>query len=150
MPFLLQVIYDKYINETVSAISTPTPTAHPSNSHSSGQIASADIECLRWLSRRIHFGKFIAESKYREDPVGYNALIAINDRQALMDRLTNVEVEMQVLERVYQKALRYSSDTDGRLAEMARQMYRDFIIPLTKKVEIEYLFDYTCKSGREV
>jgi hypothetical protein len=29
-------------------------------------------------------------------------------------------------------------------------MYRDFIIPLTKKVEIEYLFDYTCKSGREV
>ncbi|RAL52651.1 hypothetical protein DM860_007419 [Cuscuta australis] len=37
--------------------------------------ASADIHCLQALSRRIHYGKFVAEVKFREAPHDYTPAI---------------------------------------------------------------------------
>ncbi len=48
------------------------------------------------LSKRIHYGKFVAEAKFLAQREEYSALIARGDAQGLMRLLTNEEVENQV------------------------------------------------------
>ena len=114
-----------------------------------GSSATCDIACLQALSRRIHFGKFVAESKFLSETDKFTALIRAGDRQGLGDAITNKAVEKKVLERLKLKAQTYG--TDPSLGHDAREeqvkinvdavvsMYEDFVIPLTKEVEVEYL-----------
>ncbi|EKJ73919.1 hypothetical protein FPSE_05880 [Fusarium pseudograminearum CS3096] len=46
-----------------------------------GSTATCDIACLQALSRRIHFGKFVAESKFRSEQEKYIRLIKAEDRE---------------------------------------------------------------------
>ena len=55
-----------------------------------------DVLCLQALSKRIHYGKFVAESKYRAHPEQYQQLIRNRDQDAIMSTLTNEDVEKQV------------------------------------------------------
>ncbi|KAJ2852802.1 chorismate mutase aro7, partial [Coemansia erecta] len=136
-----------------------------------GSSATRDIECLQALSRRIHYGKFVAESKF-QDPKHhdeYVRLIKEKDSDRLMELLTNTHVEEMLLKRLKTKAIIYGQDlsssgpkADGSVnganamladAEKAAEeraktrvdydlvvsLYRDYVIPLTKEVEIEYL-----------
>lgn len=113
-----------------------------------GSTATCDISCLQALSRRIHFGKFVAESKFRSDEAKYTAYIKAGDREAIGDAITNKAVEKKVLDRLRLKAQTYG--TDPTQADEANapskinvdavvSMYEDFVIPLTKVVEVEYL-----------
>jgi chorismate mutase len=112
-----------------------------------GSAATCDIQCLQALSRRIHYGKFVAESKFRSDEAKYTAMIRASDRQGLGDAITNKAVEKKVLERLRLKAETYGRDLSGGADEGAPKinvdavvaMYEDFVIPLTKEVEVEYL-----------
>lgn len=111
-----------------------------------GSSATCDIACLQSLSRRIHFGKFVAESKFQSDPVKYTKLIEENDRDGIAECITNAAVEAKVLERLRLKARTYGTDPsningdDAKINEDAVvAMYKDFVIPLTKEVEVEYL-----------
>ncbi|KAH6895329.1 chorismate mutase [Thelonectria olida] len=113
-----------------------------------GSTATCDIACLQALSRRIHFGKFVAESKYRSNEEKYIALIKAEDREGIAESITNREVEKKVLDRLRLKAQTYGKDpsipdgTKGQAkinVEAVVSMYRDFVIPLTKEVEVEYL-----------
>ncbi|CAK1358054.1 unnamed protein product [Cercospora beticola] len=111
-----------------------------------GSAATADVSCLQSLSRRIHFGKFVAESKFREDPEKFVKLIKAADRKGIDEAITNAKVEEQVLKRLRTKAEMYGNDpmldqdapkkipVDAVVA-----MYKDHVIPLTKIVEVEYL-----------
>ncbi|KAL2024033.1 hypothetical protein VTK56DRAFT_268 [Thermocarpiscus australiensis] len=113
-----------------------------------GSSATCDIACLQALSRRIHFGKFVAESKFRSEPDRFTRLIRAGDRDAIGDAITNKAVEKKVLERLKLKAETYGTDPSLG-AEAGRQtkinvdavvsMYEEFVIPLTKEVEVEYL-----------
>lgn len=71
-----------------------------------GSSVLCDINALQALSRRIHFGKFVAESKYLQDPDKYTELIKKRDAYGVLKLLTNVEVEKTVLRRAYVKAAR--------------------------------------------
>ncbi|KAL6923539.1 hypothetical protein FSHL1_000788 [Fusarium sambucinum] len=113
-----------------------------------GSTATCDIACLQALSRRIHFGKFVAESKFRSDQEKYIQLIKAEDREGIAESITNAAVEKQVLERLRLKALTYGKDpsipdgTEGAAkinVDAVVSMYKDFVIPLTKEVEVEYL-----------
>ncbi|KAI1775045.1 chorismate mutase [Hypoxylon cercidicola] len=112
-----------------------------------GSSATCDIACLQALSRRIHFGKFVAESKFQSDPEGYTKMIKAGDRDGIGESITNAAVEKQVLARLGLKARTYGTDPSTNGAEDAGKinveavvsMYRDFVIPLTKEVEVEYL-----------
>ncbi len=111
-----------------------------------GSSSVCDVQCLQALSRRIHYGKFVAESKYRSDPARFDALVRRRDRSALLGAVTDPAVERRVLERVRIKAETYGKDVDGSLAGGFRippghivEFYRRWIIPLTKRVEVEYL-----------
>jgi chorismate mutase len=111
-----------------------------------GSAATADVTALQSLSRRIHFGKFVAESKFREKPEVFVKLIKAADRKGIDEAITNAAVEKKVLERLRQKAEMYGTDPNMD-AEKPRKinvdgvvaMYRDHVIPLTKVVEVEYL-----------
>lgn len=110
-----------------------------------GSSAVCDVACLQALSRRIHFGKFVAEGKRQREPRRFAQLLAARDDDALLAAITHREVEEAVLTRVCRKA-------DGYLAELRQDgmgylpaaatlaaIYRDFIIPLNKQVQIAYL-----------
>lgn len=48
---------------------------------------------LQALSKRIHFGKFIAEAKFQAETERYSQLIRDNNADGIMDALTNLAVE---------------------------------------------------------
>lgn len=114
-----------------------------------GSSATCDIAVLQALSRRIHFGKFVAESKFRSETDKYTAFIKAGDRDAIGEAIVNKAVEKQVLERLKLKAQTYGTDpsvkdstgtTQSKInVEAVVAMYKDFVIPLTKDVEVEYL-----------
>merc|ERR1712000_185263 len=114
-----------------------------------GSTATCDIACLQALSRRIHFGKFVAESKFRSDEEKYTKLIKAEDREAIGEAITNKAVEKTVLDRLRLKAQTYGTDpadvnggSEGKAkinVDAVVSMYEDFVIPLTKVVEVEYL-----------
>lgn len=119
-----------------------------------GSAATCDINCLQALSRRIHFGKFVAESKFRAEEEAFTKMIREGDREGLGRAITNEKVELQVLERLRLKARTYGTDPSlgnngsgngaerpqGKInVEAVEGLYRDFVIPLTKVVEVEYL-----------
>lgn len=114
-----------------------------------GSSATCDIAVLQALSRRIHFGKFVAESKFQSETDKYTAMIKAGDRDGIGNAIENKAVEKQVLERLKLKAQTYGTDPSSGSVPGADQgkinvdavvaMYKDFVIPLTKVVEVEYL-----------
>jgi chorismate mutase len=127
-----------------------------------GSAAVCDVNCLQALSRRIHFGKFVAEVKFRKETEKFVALIKAEDRKGIDEAITDSKVEKKVLERLRLKAKTYGTDPDiasqdpGKInVEAVVAMYKvrdfsivkcnvsdmrkDYVIPLTKEVEVEYL-----------
>ncbi|MDC6271415.1 chorismate mutase [Acetobacter pasteurianus] len=113
-----------------------------------GSASTCDIECLQAISRRIHFGKFVAEAKYQLDKPLYIKLILDKDVKGIEDSITNSAVEAKILERLVVKAENYGVDPSMKFGqnvkskvqpEIIAQLYKKWIIPLTKKVEVDYL-----------
>jgi len=127
-----------------------------------GSAATCDVACLQALSRRIHFGKFVAESKFQKETERFVQLIRAGDRAGIDEAITDAKVEKKVLERVRLKAKTYGMDpsicmeghekinVDAVVAiykvcqcpqSPMDHAYRDqdTVIPLTKVVEVEYL-----------
>ncbi|KAF2467670.1 chorismate mutase [Lindgomyces ingoldianus] len=112
-----------------------------------GSAATCDVACLQALSRRIHFGKFVAEAKFQKETERFVKLIRAEDRQGIDDAITDAKVEKKVLERLRLKAKTYGTDPESNgdgspvkiNADAVVAMYKDWVIPLTKEVEVEYL-----------
>jgi chorismate mutase len=75
-----------------------------------GSAATCDVSCLQALSRRIHFGKFVAESKFQKETEKFVALIKAGDRKGIDEAITDAKVEQKVLERLALKAKTYGTD----------------------------------------
>lgn len=75
-----------------------------------GSAAVADVAALQALSRRIHFGKFVAEAKFRAEPERFKKLILARDVDGLDAAITNAKVELQVLKRLGSKAETFGID----------------------------------------
>lgn len=178
-------LLQKYIEIIVPSISKS------GDDEQHGSTVLCDIAALQALSRRVHYGKFVAESKYRSDPDEYQRLVDAGDADGVMKLLTNSKVEEQVLRRAKLKAATYGtepllsgmppiegSDTATIIAQAAasavvaaleaiddehglkqgpelqekvnpkviESVYRDIIIPMTKDIEVAYLFR---RCGRE-
>ncbi|KAI9002792.1 putative ARO7-chorismate mutase [Gaertneriomyces semiglobifer] len=144
-----------------------TPSiCRPGDDGNYGSSATKDVEVLQILSRRIHFGKFVAEAKFSgEEHEEYVRLIKKRDRQGLMALLTNKAVEERLLRRLRRKALIYGQEIDDETSppppgatekpvrpsvdeapsnlriplEAFADMYEKYVIPLTKEVEVDYL-----------
>ncbi|QIW99673.1 hypothetical protein AMS68_005191 [Peltaster fructicola] len=138
----------RYIESILPAACAKLDRAErPEAQENYGSAATADVMCLQSLSRRIHFGKFVAESKFLKDPEGFVKLIKANDRDGIDAAITDAKVEQKVLERLRLKAQMYGRDPmfsdDAGVPKVnvdaVVAMYKDHVIPLTKLVEVDYL-----------
>lgn len=182
------ILYQKYLNVIVPAI------AAKGDDEQYGSTCVTDTTALQALSKRIHYGKFVAESKYRSNPEGFQRLVDAGDADGVMELLTNAKVEEQVLTRARLKATTYGREPMLSSFPMARNekdgdstsiiaaaaamavvaaveamqesggdednvkvkgkvdpaiieaIYRELIIPMTKDIEVAYLF---LRCGRE-
>ncbi|XP_028799165.1 chorismate mutase 2-like isoform X2 [Neltuma alba] len=114
------------------------------------QTAASDLSLLQAISRRIHYGKFVAEVKFRQSPQDYEPLIRARDKEGLMKLLTSRSVEEVVRKRVEKKAMLFGQevslehDDDDKPnykvePSVVSRLYEEWVIPLTKNVEVEYL-----------
>ncbi|WWC92403.1 chorismate mutase [Kwoniella dendrophila CBS 6074] len=121
-----------------------------------GSAATRDVEVLQALSRRIHFGMFVSESKFLSAPHEFIPHILNPNPEALAGLITKPAVEAKLLIRLANKARVYGCemDADGKVIEVPDEemaargkidlativsMYKDWVIPLTKDVEVDYL-----------
>ena len=118
-----------------------------------GSSAQLDIDLLRALSKRIHYGMFVAEAKFCAQTDAFSRLIEAGDASGLMNLLTNKVVEDKVVARVLHKAKRYGTDvqiSDATSKSVCKpsyklnpdeiaSLYREFLIPLNKRVQVDYL-----------
>lgn len=123
----------------------------PGDDGNSGSTATCDTICLQALSKRIHYGKFVAEAKFRESPTSYEPAIRAQDSARLMEILTYETVEAAVKRRVEMKAKTYGVEVRINQEEdtadpvykikpsLVAKLYGDWIMPLTKEVQVEYL-----------
>lgn len=98
-----------------------------------GSTALQDISLLQDLSRRIHYGLIVAETKFQQDPEEYSELIEEKNIDGITSKLKNQKVEDQILERVRKKGEKF-----GVNSQFIKEFYQDEIIPLTIAIEIEY------------
>lgn len=106
-----EVIKERYVKEILPAI-CPRPERGDRGEaqENYGSAATADVNCLQALSRRIHFGKFVAESKFQKDPEMFVEMIKKNDREGIDAAITDSKVEEKVLDRLGLKAKTYGTD----------------------------------------
>lgn len=110
-----------------------------------GSAAVGDVACLQALSKRIHYGKFVAESKFRHPTEVLRDALKAQDPAQLLSAITDDSVERQVLERVSAKAGAYTAELNRTAMsptvspEVIAGIYRDWIIPLNKDVQVQYL-----------
>ncbi|XP_047177536.1 chorismate mutase 3, chloroplastic-like [Vigna umbellata] len=120
------------------------------NNYECGSIAVCDILCLQALSKRIHYGKFVAEAKFQDDPSEYEAAIKAKDRKLLLELLTYETVEATVKKRVELKAKTFGQvvkiDEDNVANPTYKikpsfipKLFEDIVMPFTKEVQVEYL-----------
>ena len=103
------VVFDMYVHKLLPGI------ARDGDDCNYGMAALFDVACLQALSKRVHYGMFVAEAKFTAAPEKYSELIRAKDADGLMELLTDVSVEEQVVERVTRKAAAYgvSPGEDG-------------------------------------
>lgn len=131
-------IREVYENEIVPFI------CRPGDDKQYGSSAVNDVALLQTLSKRIHYGKFVAESKYRQAPAAFDACIRSGDIDGLRAAITVPEVEAQLFERVQRKATTYAQElmAAGEFVvekDAVRTICERWIIPLCKDVEVRYL-----------
>jgi len=117
-----------------------------------GSAATVDVEVLQAISKRVHYGKFVSESKFRQNPAAFIPHIQQGKTESLADLITNPEVERRLLIRLRKKAMLYAQDfandgeplssctSKGKIdVDCVVDLYESYIIPLTKEVEVDYL-----------
>ncbi|KAK3123533.1 hypothetical protein QOZ80_8AG0632310 [Eleusine coracana subsp. coracana] len=144
-------IWSTYFNDLL-----PLLAKNGSDDGNYAVTVDTDLACLQVLSRRINYGRFVAETKFRGDQQTYTSLIQSKDRDALMKLLTSEAQEDVVKRRVQKKAVVFGQsitldgpiETDARNSSQAKfkvdpsvvyKLYDQWVIPLTKQVEVEYL-----------
>jgi len=91
----------------------------------------------------------VAEAKFSANPGEYSHLIRAQDSAGLMALLTFPEQEARVVDRVGGKAATFGQDVDidGKPTNtnykvapaVVADLYRDWVMPLTKEVQVAYL-----------
>jgi len=148
-----------YVEELVPGV------APPGDCGNYGSATLLDIAALQALSKRIHYGKFVAEAKWRADEARYAELAARGDAAGILEALTDETVERKVVARVTNKAAVFGGEVrevmgtltvaekggggggggggDGAAVkvppELIGELYARWVMPLTKEVQVAYL-----------
>lgn len=83
-----------YVGELLPRIAGGGGGDGPSDDGNHGSAALSDINVLQAMSKRVHYGKFVAEAKFcGPQRTEYERLIAQKDADAIMRLLTDESVE---------------------------------------------------------
>lgn len=110
-----------------------------------GSSAVCDVTLLQALSKRIHYGKLVAESKVRANPELFAAAVQARDEDAITGLITDGEVEAAVIQRVRTKAQTYTHEIVGGgtrscvASDRIADVYKKWIITLNKQVQVAYI-----------
>ncbi|GAA6038116.1 hypothetical protein JCM8097_007554 [Rhodosporidiobolus ruineniae] len=144
----------RFYTESIVPAITKATTAKLGSENDDGNYGSAgtrDLECLQAISRRIHCGMFVSESKFLSSPSSFIPHILTPNPPALEGLITKPAVEAALLVRLAKKARWYGAELgpDGeplpeseekrKWTEEVVRLYREYVIPMTKDVEVEYL-----------
>lgn len=97
-----------------------------------GSTAVSDVACLQALSRRIHFGMFVAEAKFRMEREKFTDLITRRDLLGIEKAITNAEVERQVLKRLELKARTYGTDPSEVIEDAKAKINVEAVVAMYK------------------
>jgi len=89
----------------------------PGDDRQYGSSAVNDVMNLQALSKRIHYGKFVAESKYLTGKDILDPLIDSGDTAGILSAITDEQVEQSVLDRVYRKTRTYGQELESGAGE---------------------------------
>jgi chorismate mutase len=106
-----------------------------------GSAGTCDVLTLQALSRRIHFGKFVAEAKFQKETERFVKLIKAEDRQGIDEAITNATVEKKVLERLRLKAKTYGTDPDSG-SDGSSKVNADAVVAMYKVSLLPYPVNY--------
>ncbi|XP_024372293.1 chorismate mutase 1, chloroplastic [Physcomitrium patens] len=136
-------IWSMYLQDLLPKLTVPDDDGNY------GSASVCDVLCLQALSKRIHYGKFVAEAKFIEDPARFEGHIKAQDGDAILRELTFKNVEDNVKRRVANKARAYGQEVNehGKVdnarykidPDLAGALYEDWVMPLTKQVQVAYL-----------
>ena len=121
-----------------------------------GSSVEHDVLAIQAIGSRVHYGALhVAESKYRTNPAEYVTAAetaAAGDQTVLMNLITRTEVEEQILRRVSEKVNYVQASLNPVVRrrvdpQVVLKLYRDTIIPMTKKGEIDYLLVRTTRAS---
>ncbi|KAJ0973794.1 hypothetical protein J5N97_015759 [Dioscorea zingiberensis] len=137
-------IWDMYFNNLLPRL------VNEGDDGNLGSTAVCDTMVLQALSKRIHYGKFVAEAKFRESPSAYESAIKAQDPDLLMKMLTYESVETAIKQRVKTKAEVFGQEVVVNENNgvppvykikpgMVADLYGEWIMPLTKEVQVQYL-----------
>ena len=104
-------------------------------------IFMKDTNILFQVRERMLQGIMFAKAKFQSEPELYQKLAKENNKEEIMRKLTNSEVEEKILFRIEEKAKQLNFLNPDFNPEAAVVFYRDCIIPLTKEIELDYLLN---------
>ncbi|BAT78085.1 hypothetical protein LR48_Vigan04g226100 [Vigna angularis] len=104
------------------------------------QTAFADLTLLQAISKRIHYGKFLAEATFRFAGGVLEPYIRAKNKETLKE-LTTQRLEDKVLRRVEKKVMVFGRELSQEhdFKGEVTLLYEKWLIPLTSKVGLEYL-----------
>ena len=110
-----------------------------------GSSQLSDINILQLMSRRIHLGKVVAEAKLQRSDGNTQNYMTCSHHQ-IMKEITDEKREEIVLNRIFQKSTEYlkifkqTHKNSPLSSKIITGIFKDFIIPLTKEVQVYYYF----------
>ncbi|GAB5359109.1 hypothetical protein AAMO2058_000516400 [Amorphochlora amoebiformis] len=134
----------------------------PGSDQHYGSCVTVDVGLLQALSKRINYGKFVAEIKYRQNKALIRRLLEKKDIQGIRKLITKPDVESKILQRVQLKAVAYGNPdvlsiidddlqgpkegkaidaTKGKIDPKQISKLYEEIMELTKQVQMRYLLE---------
>ena len=95
------------------------------------QIASYEDKLLDLINERINLGIKVCQIKYNY--LKHDLQIDFTNNTCINDAITNKTIEEEIIERIKQKS------NDPVLSKIMFELYRDYIIPKTKELQVKTL-----------
>ena len=95
------------------------------------QIASYEDKILALINERISLGIEVSKIKY--EFFKNDLQVDFNNNDSLNNAITNEVIEEKIIERIKEKS------NDKLLSKIMAQLYKDYIIPKTKELQLETL-----------
>ncbi|MDD4102528.1 MAG: hypothetical protein PHU80_07845 [Kiritimatiellae bacterium] len=127
----VQVIRPLYVTAILPALCAA------GNDDDRRKCIAADANCMNALVQRLNLSVHVAALKIEEMPEALHAPLGRRDPALLEDAITNHTVENEVIARILEMSR--ESQADGDLAHKIACIYEQWVIPVSRKIQVHDL-----------